>query len=149
MRDTLGFLAVVASLVFVGMEIHQNTIVARAQTRQALADQAIALQGLYVQDDALARNFWRFLAWEGEPPTSMVREFPRMRFLIESTMIQRENVFLQAREGVIDESVLRSYGWSRGGLFRTPLFRVEWSRMRSQYNPDFVTAFEAEYDLAP
>ena len=32
-RETVGFLAVVASLVFVGMEIRQNTQVARGQTR--------------------------------------------------------------------------------------------------------------------
>ena len=31
-RETLGFLAVVASLVFVGFEIRQNTQVARGQT---------------------------------------------------------------------------------------------------------------------
>ncbi len=29
-RETLGFLAVVASMVFVGMEIRQNTVIAHA-----------------------------------------------------------------------------------------------------------------------
>ena len=35
-RETLGFLAVVASMVFVGAEIRQNTAAIRGQTRQAL-----------------------------------------------------------------------------------------------------------------
>jgi hypothetical protein len=35
-RETLGFLAVVTSLVFVGMEIRQNTAVARGQARRNL-----------------------------------------------------------------------------------------------------------------
>ena len=35
-RETLGFLAVVASLVFVGIEIQQNTSAIRGQTRQSL-----------------------------------------------------------------------------------------------------------------
>ena len=33
-RETLGFLGVVASLMFVGLEIRQNTAVARGQARQ-------------------------------------------------------------------------------------------------------------------
>ena len=35
-RETLGFLAVVAGLVFVGVEIQQSTAAIRGQTRQAL-----------------------------------------------------------------------------------------------------------------
>lgn len=34
LRETLGFIGVVASLVFVGIEIRQNTIVARAAAYQ-------------------------------------------------------------------------------------------------------------------
>ena len=36
--ETLAALGVIASLVFVGLEIRQNTAVARAQTRQALTE---------------------------------------------------------------------------------------------------------------
>jgi hypothetical protein len=36
-RETLGFVGVVASLVFVGLEIRQNTAVARGQARHELA----------------------------------------------------------------------------------------------------------------
>ncbi len=47
-RETIGFLAVVAGLVFVGLEIRQGTTVARAATRQALADDTMQLiQDLY------------------------------------------------------------------------------------------------------
>lgn len=38
LRETVGLVAVVASLVFVGLEIRQNTAVARGQARQNLAD---------------------------------------------------------------------------------------------------------------
>jgi hypothetical protein len=37
-RETLGFLAVVAGLVFVGLRIQQSNVQARAATRQAPAD---------------------------------------------------------------------------------------------------------------
>lgn len=39
--ETLAALGVIASLVFVGTEIWQNTNVARAATRQALAETSV------------------------------------------------------------------------------------------------------------
>jgi hypothetical protein len=62
-RETLAALGVIASLVFVGMEIRQNTSVARAETRQALTD-------LYTQFHlAMATNptlnqQWRGTFWD-------------------------------------------------------------------------------------
>ena len=42
-RNTLelvGFVSVIASLIFVGMEIRQNTTAVRGATNQAISDQA-------------------------------------------------------------------------------------------------------------
>jgi hypothetical protein len=43
-RETLRFLAVGASLVFVGLEIQQNNAIALAQTRQAVLDTYVDFQ---------------------------------------------------------------------------------------------------------
>ena len=41
-RDTVGLVAVVAGLVFVGVEIGQNTRAVQSATVQALSDQSFA-----------------------------------------------------------------------------------------------------------
>ena len=60
-----------------------------------------------------------------------------------------ENVFLQVQEGIADESVLTSHGWTGRPTFRQSRFREWWSARRERFDPDFVAAFESEYDLAP
>ena len=41
--ELIGFISVIASLVFVGMEIRQNTTAVRGATNQAISDQASEL----------------------------------------------------------------------------------------------------------
>ena len=42
-RETLAALGVIASMVFVGIEIQQNSATQRAQTRQAIADAKVSI----------------------------------------------------------------------------------------------------------
>jgi len=137
-RETVGFLGVVASLLFVGMEIHQNNTIARAQTRQALTTEyrefwmALALSGDLeaVRGPALA----------GDDTEASIIQWVRMRLL--------ENIYLQYREGVIDESVLLGYGRSGDPEFRTEESADWWQPRRGRFHPDFVSGFETRQGLA-
>ena len=148
-RETLGFLAVVAGLVFVGWEIQQNNVQARAATRQALADASMMLSLAVAADDGMAEEFNRWSRWEGALPEDLSAQFPRASLWVFSALRHFENVFLQFEDGVIDESVFLSYGWTNSPVVTSPLFPSYWADARATFNPDFVAAFEAEYDLAP
>ena len=57
-RNTLelvGFVSVIASLIFVGMEIRQNTTAVRGSTNQAISDQATELYLTMATDRNIAR----------------------------------------------------------------------------------------------
>ncbi len=58
-----------------------------------------------------------------------------------------ENVYLQMSEGVVDESVLASYGWADNTTFRSGAFLDWWRNRRQRFHPDFVAAFAREYGL--
>ena len=60
-----------------------------------------------------------------------------------------ENAFLQVQEGLVDQSVFISYGWRGNPTYEGDAFRAWWVLRRQVFHPDFVAAFEAEYDLAP
>ena len=60
-----------------------------------------------------------------------------------------ENIFIQVREGVVNENVFLSYNWRTSQFYTTPFFPWYWSGVRAQFDPDFVAAFEAEYNLTP
>ena len=142
-RQLLSAGAVVASLVFVGVEIQRNTLAQRSATRQALADASRDLILAVTEDPLLEAWIGR---WGRPPhfdegfqitPLDSARADVAMRALLRNA----ENVFFQYREGVIDESVLATYGFA-GGSFASPAFPEYWRSQRDQWDPDFVAAFE-------
>jgi len=149
--EVVGAVATSAGLFYVGFQIRQSTRATRAATRQALADQMIAVVGSYAADEQIARQTWRWMSWEGDVPPSplsdqpalgVVNEFPRVSLLVLRSVRQRENVFLQAGEDVVDSTIFDTYGWSASPLFTSPLFAALWATARRDYSADFVVAFE-------
>ena len=53
--EIIGFLSLVGSLAFVGVEIRQNTSAVRGATNQAISDQVGELMLTIATDDNLAR----------------------------------------------------------------------------------------------
>lgn len=147
-RETMGFLAVVAGLVFVGLEIQQNTTVARAATRQALADASTSL-GLRLLDPNLSQQYEEAINLpEGEEIDCADAHYEACVYMF-TLLRHHENVFLQVQERVVDETVFASYGWANNPTYSGPSFSGVWFQVRQRFDPDFVAAFEAEYDLAP
>jgi len=142
--EALAAIGVIASLVFVGLEIQQNTTVARAQTRQALTEDLRDYIMTLTEDKELFEVFHNKFetTYEGsvDDRRAVYVMYARLRMV--------ENVFLQVQEGVVDESIFLSYGWSDQPVFMSPQFREWWPPNRTRFNPGFVAAFEAEYDLA-
>ena len=136
-RETLAALGVIASLVFVGMELQQNTAAIRGQTRQSLNADYREWQLTVASNpdlfDAFSEDF------EAGGTRSGYAMYARLRNL--------ENVFLQVQEGLVDQSVFISYGWSGNRTYDGERFRAWWMPRRDNFHPDFVAAFEAEYDL--
>lgn len=131
-RETVGFLGVIASLLFVGLQIRQTNVIARAQTRQELTDQYREYWMALALDPEL--DAVRSPALAGDDTPASILQWVRLRLL--------ENVYLQFREGVIDETVLLGYGWSGDPEFQTPEFVAWWIPRRARFRPDFVREFE-------
>ena len=147
-RETLAALGVIASLVFVGVEIRQNTQTARIAARQALMDHQLTLTQSVLEDEGLFAEMREWI--ETEPGTAPdLCPGARICTLVRRQLRFHENVFLQTQEGLIDESSFRSYSFEGQALYASPHLRSVWTSLRDLLHPDFVVAFEAEYDLAP
>jgi len=144
-RETLGFIGVVASMVFVGLEIQQNTAVARAQTRQSLTEIYLDFVTMLATDSIVRQGYLDAFEPGGQTPLMS----SGAEYTMWAVARRMENVFLQVDEGVVDESVFNSYGWTDNPVFRGESFGAWWDARRGRFHPDFVAAFEAEYDLAP
>lgn len=134
--------AVVAGLVFVGLQTRQNTIAQRGQTRQALADASREAVLAAATNPELARSLVAFFQ---APPDSTQNlgaspEDMQLGNWLFALMRNAENVFLQSREGVVGEDIMGTYGFV-GPIYRTPQFQAWWSGNRQWFNPDFVAEF--------
>ncbi len=143
--ETIGVLAVVLSLVFVGAELRQNTVAVRATALNDLATGSRDWVLAIASNPELAAVMADWLAGEdlGRVEGLMARS------TVIALVRNVENVYLLVEAGAVDESALVSYGFSgSGGPFDSPLFADWWARNKHNYNPQFVLAFEAERGVA-
>ncbi len=140
-RETLAALGVIASMVFVGLEIQQNNKLARGQARQALAELNQDWLVLMAGEDMNA--LWEKV-WASEEELAR-DEWLRGSMLMTLQLRRMENVFFQWREGLVDESALGSYGLQTAARdFAVPRFKLYWvdEDWRSGFDPGFVEFLE-------
>jgi hypothetical protein len=145
----LGAIGVILSLLFVGLELRQSRQLARAEVRQGLVDRDAGIINAVAANPELARA-WA-VRWElaGPRPDEALTFTDSIQAQIALLELLRsvENVYLQFREGVVDESVLDTYGFNDSPVFKGAKFKEYWPSLRSRFDPRFVAAFEAEYGI--
>ena len=137
--------AVVVSLLFVGFEIRQNTAAQRAETRQGLADGSRDLILAIASDQALSEAYMLYFPRPGNERTHReltTADTIQVGILMYGVLRNAENVYLQYREGVVDESVLATYAFE-DTRYRTEAFKTYWQQQAPFFDSAFVRAFEA------
>ena len=139
--EAVALLSVLLGLLFVGVEIRNNTAAARAESRREAAGQNIDfIMQIALDDDlnALFTEYWSVEFYESLSPTDEHRVFTLAIALI----LRLENVYLQSKEGLLDQSAFGTYGMFQPKLTE-PWFRVFWAdTYRPLLDPDFVRYFE-------
>ncbi len=139
--EVLGLAAVAVSLVFVGLEVRQNTIASRAAAYQEhgshLSDQWFAL----AQDPALAR-----IIFAGEDKWDELTEVEKVQLTYAYIAIFRsyETILLQVEEGLLDQDAMDRLGW--GEAFK-PGYQVQmlWPDIAIYLNPHLREHLEAKF----
>jgi hypothetical protein len=148
--QALSAAAVVLSLVFVGMELRQNTLAQRAQTRQELANSSRELMLTIAANPTLARAYAAMYGAMGGFPDSTLSAVDSLqgRYAMFANLRNLENVWLQSQAGVVDEEVLGTYAFVNPRLYGSESFRALWLPVWSNvFDPSFVRAFEQANDL--
>ena len=143
-REALAAVGVMLSLVFVGLELRQNTAAISATALNDLTEGSNAWMFQITSDGEMADIYVRWRDGLGELSPD---EEIRIRLLIFALLRNSENAFLQTGLGVVDTLALRGYGFSGAPPFQSPSFPPLWADFKSRFHPDFVTAFDASYGL--
>ena len=136
--EIIGFLSLVGSLAFVGVEIRQNTSAVRGATNQAISDQVGELMLTIATDDNLARLVKRL--YDGETQAQFDPEDDMRLYMTIMTGLRRvENIFLQIEDGILDDRAFDRIGLS---FYRSNYGREIWQANKQFFDREFVPFFE-------
>jgi len=132
--EAVGAVAVVVSLVYLMIQLRQNTRTIRSATYQSIVATAAACNQTLTQNKELAR----VMRLGGRDPSQLdADEQVQFSFLGLQFFDIFENLYLQHAHGILEEDYWRSRCRSFFGLFDNPGFRDLWSKTKHNYSSRF------------
>ena len=131
-RETLGFLAIVASMAFVGWEIRQNTVAARSAAYQAIG---IATASAF---DNMAHDRQFLISTRKEAADMDTADWLQLGH--EATTFARlgETVLLQVEQGLLPPDAIERLGYAGWrGIFDLPKYACVWPLIRTGVSAAF------------
>lgn len=142
-RETLAALGVIASLLFVGFEIRQNTIAARAS-----AYQSIGVATAEVYDNATHDPEW-LVSVQKTPEAMDATDWTRFRYWMTAFARLGETVLLQVEQGLLPPDAMERLGY--GGwatIADNPKVWCVWPEIRQEVSNSFREYVERSQDLS-
>jgi hypothetical protein len=141
LAQSIGGIAVLASLVFVGLEIRQNSREARAQTEQHIASSWFAMSTLVAQHPAA---FYAGVKSK-DGLFSDLLENDRLIFIsiIFAQFKHYENIFRQFESGHIDEETWAAWSLHVLIYFHQPGVQSWWKMRGGAFTPSFRRFLES------
>jgi len=136
--EIVGIVSVVGSLVFVGIEIKQNTSAVRGATQQAVSSQVSEMYRIVSENERMAELINRALNGASKSDLSEADYVSFWNFQMMG-LRRIENIYLQFKNGLLTEDAFSRIGM---GIYRTKLVREVWEERRGDFEKDFVIFFE-------
>ncbi len=135
--EFIGGIAVVISLVYLAVQIRQNTKSVRTSTYQAILDSSRSDTELLLVHPHLERVY---RVGRRNPEKLNDDERPLFRMLVAQLLLSSESLFLQHQQGAIDSDYWQRRQQTLRGLLSQPGVRQWWAARgtpREYYDPGF------------
>lgn len=144
--ETIGAIAVVVTLIYLAIQIRQNTKSIRGSTLQANTAVWSAMFCSMANED-IAIAYALGSAGKAEIKTVQYTQF----FLVCRAMfVSFENQYYQYRQGLLDESTYQGYQRSISAqLLAFPGFRIWWQQNRDVFSQEFVAYVDELVEETP
>ena len=137
--ELIGLFGVISSLVFVGVEIRQNTAAVKGATHQTVAEQINELTLTIASDERLAKIVSSMYNDNKQRADMSSEDQLSLDFLLLTGYRRVENIYLQYKNGLLTEDAFSRIGM---GIYRTKLVREVWEERKGDFEKDFVIFFE-------
>jgi len=134
-------------MVFVGVEIRQNTIAARAAAYQEIGFSTADLWRPSATDPAVAAL--RLLAHDSSRWSEIDDVgWWQLRSIMAVGLRTWETLFLQVQEGLLPETAMKRFGWGADPHLYWPYFDRFWPDLRNLMDEEFAAYIEAQIDAS-
>src|ERR1700757_1856631 len=132
--QVVGAIAVVISLIYVALQIRQNTNAVRSATAQTVHEHFAKWYHLVAADDELAQ-----IVANGLPAYESLSEKHRVRFIAAfmAFLSYSQNAFLKWREGLLASSLWLGWEQVMMNLFGAPGGKAFWKDRAYMFGEDF------------
>ena len=135
--EFIGSIAVLATLVYLSIQIKNSTAIAKASIRQARADSGVHLVDMFVNSPYLPDIGLKLR--DGEKLTES--EMYRWRLYTQIWHRSQETTFLQVQEGLLDASFVEGIRTIISSQADSALFS-EWEGRKLNLHPEYVAMVE-------
>ena len=132
--EILGGIAILISLVFVGIQLKENTKATRSSTATATIDTMTNWYVAMGTDEEASKGFYRFLA----DPESMSKE-ERIQHIynFHGLFLAFQNSFYLSLEGTLDDRIPKSLNQVIYGVKDQPGFNLYWKSRKSIFFEEY------------
>ena len=141
--EILGVLGVIGSLVFVGVEVRQNTAEIRGSTHQSVSEQINELYLTIAEDERLSKLVSEMMENSNLRKNLNPTDQISLDFVILTGLRRVENIYLQYLDGILSNDAFDRIGMN---FYRIQYAKETWEKYKGGFDSDFVTFFEAFRD---
>jgi hypothetical protein len=144
--ELIGGVAVVVSLVYLGVQVRQNTRGVRGSTLQLNTD----FWGEHFMHLAEPELTAAYVSGMSGRPDIKPLHYTQFFFICRATFVGFENQYFQYRQGVLDPATYAGYERSiESQLLAFRGFRLWWTQSRGVFSPPFVDHVDAMIERTP
>jgi hypothetical protein len=139
MGDFVGGIAVIATLVYLAIQVRQNTRLLGANTLAAASSAMLSFNHLLGSDPAAARVFQVGLEDFRSLPEDERRQFLN---LLRAAFTAHEHLFGQYEQGLVEEHVWQKNRQIAQNLLDLPHVQIWWKHRKSIFTDSFARALD-------
>ena len=140
--EIVAAIVVAVTLVFLTVQMRQNTKALRSTATQAAHDQVAQIYNPLMSDPSLAEIC--FIKGLQQPLELSTVESARFLAFWMQLTFNLQNWFIQTQEGAIESSLLDSWSQNVADLSDMPGFKYFWERRKHAFSPKFQQYLETE-----
>ncbi len=139
--EILGIVTIIGSLIFVGIEIRQNSLSIRGATYQSIAEQVTKLYMDVAADERLSELVSQMLPNDNDTLRNQLNAADRLSldFIVLTGLRRIENIYLQQLDGILSNQAFERIGLE---FYQTKYSRETWERYKAGFDSSFIKFFE-------